>query len=285
MIVEERVSLAEVPETFKIVWYRVVGRMRETPDTYTLRLKPRQGNAMSFQPGQFVMLYAYGVGEVPISISGSSPDGKVIEQTIRAVGSVTKALASAEVGSVVGMRGPFGRGWPLDEAEGHDVAIVAGGIGLAPLRPAIQHILRNREKYGNFYILYGARTPTDLLYKRLLPIWRGRLDTQLLVTVDRGDEKWRGYIGVVTTLFRYVKLDPNNTYALVCGPEIMMKFTIQELKNQGLPDDKIFISMERNMKCGVGLCGHCQFGPLFICKDGPVVSFSEVSNFFGRREV
>ncbi|GBC71689.1 Anaerobic sulfite reductase subunit B [Candidatus Calditenuaceae archaeon HR02] len=282
---EQSLGAATGLDTFKIEWCQVVGKAKETPDTYTLRLRPRQRSEISHNPGQFNMLYAYGVGEVPISISGALSDGQTLEHTVRAVGPVTKALASARIGSNLGLRGPFGRGWPLREAEGQDVIIVGGGIGLAPLRPAIQHIIKNRERYGKFYVLYGARTPADLLYKRDLRVWRGRLDTQLLVTVDRGDEKWRGYIGVVTTLFRHLRLEPNSTYAYVCGPEIMMKFTVQELKNQGLPDERIFISMERNMKCGVGICGHCQFGPFFICKDGPVFSLSEVSNFFGRREV
>jgi NAD(P)H-flavin reductase len=177
---------------------------------------------------------------------------------VRAVGTVTRALAGKGRKELIGYRGPYGRGWPLEEAEGKDVAIVAGGIGLAPLRPAIYHITQNREKYGKFYVLYGARTPPDLLYKHEIEKWRGRLDTQFLVTVDKGDERWRGYIGVVTTLFKHIRLDPANTIALVCGPEVMMKFAVAELKNQGLPEDQIFISMERNMKCGVGLCGHCQ---------------------------
>lgn len=285
MIILEKVSAAEAQDTFRINWYRVVGKNKETPDTYTILIRPRRGGRLDFIPGQFCMLYAHGVGEVPISISGDPLNSEVVEHTVRAVGPVTKSLASLRPGSQVGLRGPFGRGWPLREAEGHDVIIVGGGIGLAPLRPAILYVLRNREKYGKFYLLYGARTPDDLLYKRELKLWRGRLDAQVLVTVDKGDEKWRGYIGVVTTLFRYLRLDPANTYSYVCGPEIMMKFTVQELKNQGLPDDRISISMERNMKCGVGLCGHCQFGPFFICKDGPVFSFAEVSHFFGRREL
>lgn len=285
MITAVSVPVVDALETYKINWLRVVKKTKETPDTYTLRLKPKEGEIPPFKPGQFCMLYAYGVGEVPISISGDLYNGKVVDHTVRGVGPVTKALASAGIDSVIGFRGPFGRGWPLEEAEGKDVIIVGGGIGLAPLRPAIQYILKNREKYGKFYLLYGARTPDDLLYKRELGLWRGRLDSQVLVTVDKGDEKWRGYIGVVTTLFRYLKLDPANTYSYVCGPEIMMKFTIQELKNQGLPDERIFISMERNMKCGVGLCGHCQLGPHFVCKDGPVFSFAEVSKFFGRREL
>ncbi len=285
MMTEQSLGVATGLETFKIEWCRVVGRVKETPDTYTIRVRPRRRGEIAFEPGQFNMIYAYGVGEVPISISGALPTEGMLEYTVRGVGPVTRAIASARIGSRLGLRGPFGRGWPLREAEGQDIIIVGGGIGLAPLRPAIQYIINNRGKYGKFYILYGARTPADLLYKGDLRVWRGRLDIQLLVTVDRGDEKWRGYVGVVTTLFKYIRLEPNSTYAFVCGPEIMMKFTVQELRNQGLPDERIFISMERNMKCGVGLCWRCQFGPVFVCKDGPVFSLSEISNFFERREM
>ncbi len=272
-------------DAFTTSWYRVISKTRETPDTLTIRARPINGQALSFKPGQFNMLYAYGVGEVPISVSGDPSNRRYLEHTVRSVGSVTTALAGKRRGEYIGVRGPYGNGWPLEEAEGRDVAIVAGGIGLAPLRPAIYHIVHNRERYGKFYVLYGARTPADLLYKQELERWRGPLDTQFLVTVDRGDERWRGYIGVVTMLFKHIRLDPANTIAFVCGPEIMMKFTIVELKNQGLPEDQIFISMERNMKCGIGICGHCQLGPVFICKDGPVHRFSEISQFFGRREL
>ncbi|MCS7137113.1 MAG: FAD/NAD(P)-binding protein, partial [Candidatus Caldarchaeum sp.] len=233
----------------------------------------------------FTMLYVYGVGETPISISAQSPKDNTIFFTVRAVGPVTKAIVRSRENDTIGVRGPFGTGWPLEDAVGHDVIVVAGGIGLAPLRPAIRHIIENREKYGQFFILYGARSPPELLYKKELSRWRSRLDTQLLVTVDRGDERWRGHIGVVTTLFRGIRLDPKKTFAFVCGPEIMMKFTVLELKNQGVPEDRIFLSMERNMKCGVGLCGHCQFGPHFVCKDGPVFRFSNISHFFDRREL
>lgn len=282
----QQLARAEAPlDPFAITWYRVFAKTRETPDTMTIRMRPLNGQPPTFKPGQFSMLYAYGVGEVPISISGDPANRRYLEHTVRSVGAVTGSLAGKGRGELIGYRGPYGRGWPLEEAEGKDVAIVAGGIGLAPLRPAIYHIVQNREKYGKFYVLYGARTPPDLLYKHEIERWRGRLDTQFLVTVDKGDERWRGYIGVVTTLFRHIRLDPANTIALVCGPEIMMKFTVAELKNQGLPEDQIFISMERNMKCGVGLCGHCQFGPYFVCKDGPVFRFSEIGSFFGRREV
>lgn len=284
MIAEQKIQPEEGLDTFAIKWCRVVSRRRETPDTYTLKIKPLNGS-VNYSPGQFSMLYRYGVGEAPISFSGDSDNGKQVEHTLRAVGGVTRALASAQPGDTVGMRGPFGNGWPLKEAEGHDVVVVAGGIGLAPLRPLIRHFLRSREKIGKLYILYGARSPGELVYKRELQAWKKRLGARLLITVDKGDEKWRGHIGVVTTLFKYVTLDPENTYAYICGPEIMMRFTIAELKKQGLGDDRIFISMERNMKCGVGLCGHCQFGPYFVCKDGPVFSYSEVSHLFGRREI
>ncbi|MEM1953218.1 MAG: FAD/NAD(P)-binding protein [Candidatus Caldarchaeum sp.] len=272
-------------DTFHVKWFKVVSKVKENPDTYTLSIKPVNGAKVDYKPGQFAMLYVYGVGETPISISGQSPAGDSLYFTVRAVGSVTKAIVRSENNSIIGVRGPFGNGWPIEEAEGLDVVVVAGGIGLAPLRPAIRHIIANREKFGQFFVLYGARSPAELLYKKELSRWRSRLDTQVLITVDRGDSKWRGHIGVVTTLFRNIRLDPTKTIALVCGPEIMMKFTVLELKNQGVKEDRVFISMERNMKCGVGLCGHCQFGPFFICKDGPVVRFSDVSYFFDRREL
>ena len=266
-----------------ITWYKILRKTRETPDTYTLLLKP-VGEALSeYVPGQFNMLYSFGVGEAPISISGGL-QGR-IEHTIRGVGPVTRSLIEKSVGGLVGVRGPFGNGWPLEETKGCDVLIVAGGMGLAPLLPAIQYVQKNRRHYGEFHVLYGARTPADLLYKRQLESWSGKPDTQLLITVDKGEAGWNGYIGVVTTLFRYVKLNPDNTYAFVCGPEIMMKFTVSELKNRGFVDDRIFLSMERNMKCGVGICGHCQFGPFFICRDGPVMRYSSVKFFFGKKEV
>ncbi|MCS7110112.1 MAG: FAD/NAD(P)-binding protein [Candidatus Caldarchaeum sp.] len=285
MTVVQKLETIDGLNTFMLNWFKVVSKTKENPDTYTIGVRPRNNNMFSFIPGQFVMLYIYGVGEAPISISGKTPDDNTVFFTVRAVGPVTKAIVRKNIHDTIGVRGPFGVGWPLEEAVGHDVIVVAGGIGLAPLRQAIRHVIENREKYGQFFILYGARSPAELLYKTELKRWRSRLDTQLLVTVDRGDEKWRGHIGVVTTLFRNIRLDPKKTYALVCGPEIMMKYTVLELKNQGVPDHRIFLSMERNMKCGVGLCGHCQFGPHFVCKDGAVFRFSEISRFFDRREL
>ncbi|MEM4545962.1 MAG: FAD/NAD(P)-binding protein [Nitrososphaerota archaeon] len=259
--------------------------IKETPDTYTLMLKPLDKKEYNFVPGQFNMLYAFGVGEVPISLSGDPDEKRLIAHTVRIVGAVTNALVNTRKPGFIGLRGPFGNGWPLEKAKGKDVIIVAGGIGLAPLRPAIYYVLKHRKEYGKFFFLYGARTPNDLLYKKELKEWKSRFDMDTFITVDAGDEKWTGNVGVVTTLFKRIRLDPDNTYAFVCGPEIMMKFTVLELRNQGLTDDKIYISMERNMKCGMGLCGHCQFGPYFVCKDGPVFSMDQINRFFGRREV
>ncbi len=268
-------------------WFRVIRRRRETQDTWTLFLAPPEGFPYAFLPGQFNMLYVYGVGEVPISISGNPILPLPVAHTIRRVGTVTRALTSLKVGDMVGVRGPFGHPWPMELAEGKDVVIVAGGIGLAPLRPAVYHILEHREKFGNVVLLYGARTPEDLLYKRELEQWRGRFDVDVLVTVDRGDEQWRGHVGVVTTLFIQAErmFDAQKTVSFICGPEVMIRFTVRELLMRGVQEGDIFVSMERNMKCGQGLCGHCQFGPFFVCKDGPVFSYGDVEPLFGLREV
>jgi len=191
---------------------------------------------------------------------------------------VTHALSKLKKGDQVGVRGPFGSAWPVVEAEGSDVVIIAGGIGLAPLRPAIDHILANRTKYGRFVILYGARSPADALYMKQLQSWRGRLDTYVDVTVDHAGCDWAGNVGVVTRLIGRANFDAQHTKAFICGPEIMMRFTVQELANQGVSKADIFVSMERNMKCAVGHCGHCQFGSHFICKDGPVFEYARIEN-------
>ncbi len=267
--------------------FTLLRKRRETHDTWTLTLQAPEGYPFAFLPGQFNMLYIFGVGEVPISISGDPAQPLPVVHTVRAVGSVTRAMTALTPGAVVGVRGPFGRGWPLDVAKGHDVVIVAGGIGLAPLRPAVYAILRHRDDYGRVVLLYGARTPGDMLFRRELERWRGRFDIDVLVTVDRGDEDWRGHVGVVTTLFRQAErlFDPSQAIALICGPEIMMRFTVREFQNRDVPDERIYISMERNMKCAVGFCGHCQFGPEFICKDGPVFTYAQIGPFFETREV
>jgi NAD(P)H-flavin reductase len=230
------------------------------------------------------MLYVFGVGEVPISVSGDAAWPDMLVHTIRAVGSVTNALAKLRRGDAIGIRGPFGSSWPTDAAEGHDVVIVTGGIGLAPLRPAIYHLLKHRKKFGRVCLLYGARTPADLLYFKELEKWRGRFDSQVLVTVDQADASWHGHVGVVTTLFSQAEFDPAKTIGLMCGPEVMMRFTLREFEKRGVPDDRLYVSLERNMQCAIGFCGRCQFGPSFVCMNGPVFRYNQIKNFFAVRE-
>jgi len=266
--------------------FKVLKNQPETHDTFTLELEPAEGpREFRFAPGQFNMLYVYGFGEVPISISGNPAEPGILVHTVRGVGSVTRALERLKRGELVGVRGPFGTSWPVAEAEGNDLVIVAGGIGLAPLRPAMVQALAEREKYGKIVLLYGARTPDDLLFVRELEQWRSRLDLEILVTVDRALGAWRGNVGVVTTLFPRASYDPFHALALVCGPEVMMRFVILELQKRGTPPERIYLSMERNMKCGIGLCGHCQIGPTFVCKEGPVYRFNRVKDLFGKREL
>lgn len=259
--------------------------IKETEDTFTIFLKPENGDKFNFAPGQFNMLYVYGAGEIPISISGNPADKEKIVHTTRVVGVVSSGLRRLQVGDTVGVRGPFGSSWPVDKAEGKDVVLVAGGIGLAPLRPVIYHIINNREKYGKFSILYGARTPAEMLYIKELESWGGRFDSDVYVTVDRADRKWLSNVGVVTKLIKNAFFDPDNTIAMACGPEVMMRYTAMTLQKEGIADDKIYLSMERNMKCAVGLCGHCQYAGRFICKDGPVFTYKELANLFTKREL
>jgi NAD(P)H-flavin reductase len=231
------------------------------------------------------MLWVFGVGELPISISGHPAQHDRLVYTVRSVGQATHALVSREVGDGVGVRGPFGTGWPVEMAQGRDVLVIAGGIGLAPLRPAIYEVLHNRNKYGRLVILYGARSPRDLLYRKELAAWARQPDTQVLVTVDYGGLSWRGHVGVVTTLFKYARLQPAQSLAMACGPEIMMRFVARDLETRGLARENIFLSMERNMKCAVGFCGHCQYGAHFICKDGPIFSYDRMHPLLEKYEL
>lgn len=268
------------------VAHRVQRVRRETSDTFTLELACKGGaGAAYFAPGQFNMLYMRGVGECAISISGNPDTPETLVHTTRAVGVVTHAMAQLKPGHVIGVRGPYGRPWPVDEADGLDVVIVAGGIGLAPLRPLIYRLLADRSRYGKVVLLYGTRTPEDILYRREIEQWRGRFDTDVLISVDRASGNWRGHVGVVTSLIPRAPFDPYNTVAYVCGPEIMMTFTVDALRRRGVAPDRIFVSLERNMKCGIGWCGHCQFGPKFVCKDGPVFRFDAVEQLLGIREI
>ncbi len=258
---------------------------RETADTYTLQIEFERADLdFRYNPGQFNMLYVFGVGEVPISISGDPSQSHILIHTVRDVGAVTHAICTMKPGTPIGVRGPFGRGWPIDEAAGDDILIVAGGVGLAPLRSTIYRVILDRQIYGNVSVIYGARTPSDLLFARELERWRGRFDIDVMVTVDRADRDWFGHVGVVTKLIPKADVDPAHATTFICGPEVMMRFTVRELEKRGIPDDHIYLSMERNMRCGIGLCGHCQFGPTLICRDGPVLSYDQVEPFFGLRE-
>ncbi len=262
--------------------WRVTAARRETADVVTLTLTPPE--PFSFEPGQFNMLHLAGIGEVPISISGDPASTGGILHTIRDVGPVTKALCALRPGQRVGVRGPYGTSWPVTAAEGGDLLIVAGGIGLPPLRPALYQALGQRDRFGKIVLLYGARTPADLLFTGELRSWRGRFDLDVEVTVDAADEGWRGDVGVVPALISPARFDPANTTAFVVGPEIMMRFTVRALLAAGIADDRVYLSMERNMQCAVALCGHCQLGPFLICRDGPVFRYRPLARWLGIRE-
>ncbi|HVV85229.1 MAG TPA: FAD/NAD(P)-binding protein [Kofleriaceae bacterium] len=254
---------------------RTIARVdRELADVFTWTFDTPEGFA--FQPGQFNMLYVHGIGEVPISISGDPAEPGRLVHTIREVGAITRAMGALAAGEQVGVRGPYGTGWPVDELRGKDVLVVAGGLGLAPLRPAILHLLAHRADYGRVIVLVGARTPADLLFRAELERWRGRFDVRLEAIVDRASRDWYGPVGVVTRLFAGVPVEPDDA-VLVCGPEIMMRFVARELEARGLPPTALWMSLERSMKCGVGLCGHCQLGGSFVCKDGPVYRHDRVA--------
>lgn len=265
--------------------HRVRQVRRELRDTYSLELEPCVGAPAAFAPGQFNMLYVFGIGEVPISISGNPARLETVVHTVRAVGLVSRALCRLKRQDVIGVRGPFGNAWPLAAAVGGDVLIVAGGLGLAPLRPAIYYLLARREAYDRIAVLYGARTPADVLFARELERWRKGASLQIEITVDTASPGWQGHVGVVPALIARARFTPARTVALVCGPEVMMRFTAQELVQQGVPPARIFLSLERNMKCAVGLCGRCQFGPTVLCKDGPVFPYAQIAPFFLTREV
>jgi NAD(P)H-flavin reductase len=265
--------------------FRVAGIGRELADTFTLNLIPTSGPDFSFLPGQFNMVYSFAQGEVPISISGDPEQPATLVHTIRAVGAVTESLKKLKKGHMVGIRGPFGTPWPIADAEGDDVVVVAGGLGLAPIRPAIYHLLNHRNRFGSVRIYYGARSPAEILFEKELHQWRSRFDLFVDVTVDRAMGDWAGRVGVVTELLKRGGYDPSNTTALVCGPEIMMRYAVNTLLERGVSPEKISLSMERNMKCAIGFCGHCQLGPGFVCRDGPVYPFDKIQRLLEIREI
>jgi anaerobic sulfite reductase subunit B len=268
--------------------YRVTARREDTDDTVTLTLDHPSSPLPTFQPGQFAMLTSYGVGEVPISLAGTEPDSgyaRRLVHTLRAVGAVTRALHATREGQVVGVRGPFGAGWDVASAAGRDLVIVAGGIGLAPLRPVVLAALAERSRFGRVVVLVGARTPADLLYPDEMSIWDGHPDVSVAVTVDRPNSAWSGHVGVVTTLIGPAAFDPANSVAFVCGPEVMMRFVARALVDRGMPADRVRVSLERNMHCGTAWCGHCQLGPLLVCRDGPVVGYDVAGPLMSVREL
>ena len=266
--------------------YRVRRVRRETEDTWTLDLEPEAGGEPPvFAPGQFNMLYVFGVGEVPISISGDPTDSAPLVHTVRAVGAVTRALCALRSGDAVGVRGPFGTAWPVSEASGRDVLLVAGGVGLAPLRPAWYELLAQRSRFGRVALLYGARSPDTLLYAEELSHWRSRFDVEVRVTVDHATGEWGGHVGVVTGLLDSAPLDADDCVAMLCGPEIMMRLVGAELRRRGIPAERIYVSLERNMQCAVGWCGHCQLGPELTCRDGPVYPLARVERLLHVREL
>jgi NAD(P)H-flavin reductase len=263
---------------------RVVRVRRELADVWTLEMDPGPGG-FAFAPGQFNMLYAFGIGEVAISVSGDPAEQEKLVHTVRAVGKVSTALTRLKAGDPVGVRGPFGRGWPVDAAAGLDVVVVAGGLGLAPLRPAFHRLLAERRRFGRVILLCGARSPKDILFRHEIERWKQHLDIEVEVTVDHAGTDWRGNVGVVTALIARTVFDPHSAVAMVCGPEVMMRFTAAELQRRGVSHDSIFLSMERNMKCAIGHCGHCQFGGDFVCKDGPVATFARLGPLMALREI
>ena len=258
--------------------FAVHERVQETGDTWTIALEPVDGEPPSIAPGQFVMVYVFGIGEVPISVSA-----KPLVLTVRAVGAVTEAVCATGRGAVLGVRGPFGTAWPIGAARGADVVVVAGGIGLAPLRPVVLEALERRDQYGEVAVLYGARTPTDLLYVAELERWREHASVD--VTVDAAEPGWAGKVGVVPKLVPAAHFEPGSAVAFVCGPEIMLRFAVQALLERGVPADRIHVSLERNMRCGLGHCGHCQLGPTLICRDGPVYAYETAAPWLEVREL
>lgn len=260
----------------------IVGKHSFGPDIHAYELMLTDSAArprFDFLPGQFNMVSVPGVGEVAISIS-SDPDEEVLEHTIRIVGRTTRVIDGLEVGDVLGLRGPFGNGWPLLEARWKDVLVVTGGIGCAPVTGAIEYMMRRRANYGRIQILHGVKTANDLIHRERFMQWRRQPDTEVLLTSDQPDRRWRDRTGVVTELFDEVGIDPGRTLVFMCGPQVMMRYGVAILGERGIPKDRIYVSLERSMKCAVGLCGHCQLGPEFVCKDGPIFCYSRIEPFF-----
>ena len=261
-----------VPELAVIEETRV-----EAPGVKTFKLKLRHGGMFTFTPGQFIELSVFGYGEAPFSVSSSPLQRDFFEVTVRKTGMLTSALFELERGNTVGVRGPFGNGWPIEKMKKYNILMIGGGIGIAPLKPVIEYVVANRKDYEEVILLYGAKTPKDIVFKKELEMWREKIDVHL--TVDIGDNSWKGRTGVVTVLFDEIKVNPKETYSIQCGPPIMMYFVTKKLLELGFPEDRILLSLERLMKCGMGFCGHCMISGKFVCKDGPVFSYNQIKDF------
>lgn len=263
-----------LPRRFRLrkAWDEIAG-------VTTMELDPVEGPQLTFRPGQFNMLYAFGVGEIAVSISGDAARADTLTHTTRAVGAVSTAITRLKAGDMLGVRGPFGSAWPIAEEAGRHIVFIAGGLGLAPLRPAIYHVLKNRDRYAGITLIYGARSPEELIFADELKDWKSRFDTEVEVTIDHAAPGWTGRVGVVTTWLdkTLLTVDPATVSAFMCGPEIMMRFSAASLAQAGVAAERQFVSLERNMKCAIGFCGHCQYGADFICRDGPVFRHDQVA--------
>jgi NAD(P)H-flavin reductase len=261
----------------------ILERIQETPTLFTLRLKftdEKIQDAYEFKPGQFNMLYLYGVGEIPISIVSDPEDSHIIDHTIRAVGRVSNAMANLKSGDRIGLRGPYGHGWPMLESQHKDVVVVTGGVGCAPVVSVINYIEQRRQDYGHLNILQGVKHTADFIWKNRYDKWRELPDTKVLLTASSGEALWPWHIGSVTTLFDQLEFDPNNVAVMMCGPEGMMRVVCDHMLDKRVAPSQLFLSMERNMQCAIGHCGHCQYGSRFICKDGPVFSYDKIRDLF-----
>ncbi len=256
---------------------RIVNIEQLTPLEKVFTVELPNGQSLGHKPGQFVEVSVLGIGEAPISVSSSpSRSDSAFELCVRKVGDVTSALHSKKTNDRIGIRGPFGRGFPVDKFRGKDLLFAPGGLGLAPLRSLINQVLDERALFGRVIILYGARNPSELLFKYELKDWQERDDIELHVTVDRGDDHWTGHTGVITTLFSDISIYPRNTVAITVGPPVMYRFVLIELLGKGISEGNIYLSLERRMKCGIGKCGHCQINNIYACQSGPVFSYKEI---------
>ena len=270
-----RPSMEEQPYLPLLARIRRVEQTTAMEKVFTIELP--DGRSLGHRPGQFVEVSAFGVGEAPISITSSpSRSNGTFELCVRQAGDVTGALHRLQAGALIGIRGPFGRGFPFEKFRGKDLLFAPGGLGLAPLRSLINQVLDERALYGRVIILYGARNPSELLFKAELRQWAERDDVELHLTVDRGDDDWDGHIGVITTLFPGISIHPRNTVAVTCGPPVMYRFVLMELLGKGLSEGNIWLSLERRMKCGLGKCGHCQINHIYACQSGPAFPYAEI---------